>query len=55
MTGNTPVFLAITDIRPYAGELTDPVKATRYLQKFGVDVVQKKAALVRLIDDFARW
>ncbi len=29
-SGNVPLFLTITDIRPNAGQFTDPVAAARY-------------------------
>ena len=41
--------------RQGAGQLTDPVKAMRYLQRKKVDLVYKVPALVRVLDRFARY
>ena len=38
-----------------AGQLTDPVKAMRYLQRKRVNLVYKVPALVRVLDRFARY
>jgi len=54
-SGDVPLFLTITDIRKNAGEHTDPIEATRYLQKFGVNLVYTKPAIVRSLDSFGRY
>jgi len=53
--GATPLFLTLTDIRPGAGELTDPVPAMQYLLSKGVDLVYRVPALVRILDKLARY
>ncbi|XP_023338544.1 uncharacterized protein LOC111709168 [Eurytemora carolleeae] len=54
-SGDLPLFLTITDIRPYAGEFTDPVEAARFLEKYGVNLVYTNPVIVKAFDSFARY